>query len=118
MGTIKMFFGISVIVASVYVGAKVIPPYFENYQFEDAIKNEAIFDAYSNKSEADIRTIVFRKAQELEIPITEEAIHVQRQGTQGSAFISIRAAYVVHIDLPGYPFDLHFEPASENRGVL
>lgn len=118
MGTIKMFLGIGLIVASVYVGAKLIPPYFENYQFEDAIKNEATLDAYSNKTEADIRAIVFRKAQDLEIPITEEAIHVQRRGAQGSAFISIRVPYVVHVDLPGYPLDLHFEPASENRGVL
>jgi hypothetical protein len=118
MGTIKMLFGVSVIVASVYLAAKLLPPYFDNYRFEDAIKNEATLDAYSNKSEADIRALVFRKAQELEIPITEEAIHVQRQGTIGSAWISIHAPYVVHVDLPGYPLDLHFEPGSENRGVL
>ena len=118
MGSIKMFFGIGVIVASVYVGAKLIPPYFDNYRFEDAIKNEATLDAYSSKSEADIRAVVFREAQELEIPVAEEAIHVQRQGMQGSAFISISCAYVVHVDLPGYPLDLHFEPATENRGVL
>jgi hypothetical protein len=118
MGTIKMFLGVSLIAASVYVGAKLMPPYFANYQFEDAIKNEATLDAYSTKTEADIRTIVFRKAQELELPITEESIQVHRQGTVGSAWITIRAPYVVHVDLPGYPLDLHFEPASANRGVL
>jgi hypothetical protein len=118
MGTIRMFIGVSVIAASVFVGAKLVPPYFDNYEFEDAIKNEATLDAYSSKTEADIRAVVFRRAQELEIPISQESIHVQRQGVQGSAWISIRAPYVVHVDLPGYPLDLHFEAATENRGVL
>jgi hypothetical protein len=118
MSTVKMFLGVFVIAASVYVGAKVIPPYVGNYQFEDAIRNEATLDAYSSKTETDIRALVFRKAQDLDIPISEDAIYVQRQGYQGSAVIIIRAAYVVHVDLPGYPLDLHFNPATTNKGVL
>lgn len=118
MGTIKMFLGVAVIVASVFVGAKLVPPYFANYEFEDAIKNEATLDAYSPKTEDDIRTIVFHKAQELEIPIAQETIEVHRQGRIGAAWITIRAPYIVHVDLPGYPLDLHFEPETENRGVL
>ena len=118
MGTVKMFFGLFVIVAGVYVAANVIPPYYENYQFQDAIKNEATLDTYTTKSEDDIRQAIFRKAQELEIPISEDGIHVQRQGFQGSGVIIIRAPYVVHIDLPGYPLDLHFEASTENKGVL
>jgi len=118
MTTIKMFVGLFAIAAAVFVGAKVIPPYFGNYQFQDAIKNEATLDTYTSKNENDIRTAVFRKAQDLEIPITEEQIHVQRSGMQGSGLIIIRAPYVVHVDLPGYPMDLHFDASTENRGVL
>lgn len=118
MGTIKMFLALFLIGGGVYVGAKIIPPYFENYQFKDAVKNEATLDTYTSKNENDIRTAIFRKAQDLEIPITEEQIHVQRQGMQGSGLIIIRAPYVVHIDLPGYPMDLHFDASTENRGVL
>ncbi len=47
MGSIKMFLGIFVIVAGVYVSAKVVPAYFENYQFQDAIKDEATRDTYA-----------------------------------------------------------------------
>ena len=118
MSTIKMFLSLFLIGATVYVGAKIIPPFFENYQFQDAVKNEATLDTYTSKNESDIRTAVFRKAQDLEIPITEEQIHVQRQGMQGSGIIIIRAPYVVHVDLPGYPMDLHFDASTENRGVL
>ena len=118
MSTIKMFLALFLIGGAVYVGAKIIPPFFENYQFQDAVKNEATLDTYTSKNENDIRTAVFRKAQDLDIPITEEQIHVQRQGMQGSAIIIIRAPYVVHVDLPGYPMDLHFDASTENRGVL
>jgi hypothetical protein len=118
MSTIKMFLSLFLIGGVVYVGAKIIPPFFDNYQFQDAVKNEATLDTYTSKNETDIRTAVFRKAQDLDIPITEEQIHVQRQGMQGSGLIIIRAPYIVHVDLPGYPMDLHFDASTENRGVL
>jgi hypothetical protein len=117
MGTIKLFLGLFVIVGGVYVGAKVAPAYFENYQFQDAIKDEAIRDTYSAKSENDVRASIFRKAQDLNIPIAEDGIQVQRQG-QINGSISVHAPYVVHIDLPGYPLDLHFDASTENKGVF
>jgi hypothetical protein len=118
MGTFKMFLGIFVIVAGVYVSAKVIPPYFSNYQFQDAIKDEATRDSYAAKSETDIQASIFKKAQEYDIPITQEGIHVERQGNQFSGTVIIRAPYVVHVELPGYPLDLHFEASTLNKGVF
>ena len=117
MGTIKLFLGIFVIVGGVYVGAKVVPAYFENYQFQDAVKDEAIRDTYASKSEAEIRSALFRKAQELNIPVPENGIQVQRQG-QINGTIIIHVPYVVHVDLPGYPLDLHFDASTENKGVF
>jgi 23S rRNA A2030 N6-methylase RlmJ len=118
MSTIKMLLAVFMIVVAVYVAAMVIPPYFDNYQFQDAVKNEATLDTYTSKTENDIRTAIFRKAQDLDIPIAEEQIHVQRQGMQGSGLIVVNAPYVVHVDLPGYPLDLHFNVSTQNRGVL
>src|SRR5438094_4619841 len=88
MGTFKMFLGIFVIVAGVYVSAKVIPPYFENYQFQDAVKDEATRDSYAAKSEADIQASVFKKAQEYDIPITLDGIHVEHQGINLAGLLS------------------------------
>ena len=118
MGTIKMFMGILVVASAVYVGAKIVPPYMSNYEFVDAVRNEATLDTYTNKTEDDIRTAVYRKAQDLDIPIGQDEIQVQRQGQQGRGTITIRAAYIVHVDLPGYPVDLHFDASTENKGVL
>jgi len=118
MGTIKLIFGMFVIVAVVYVCAVLIPPFFSNYEFEDAIKNEATITTYSTKPEDAIRDTIFKKAQDLEIPVSKEQIKVKRTGSQGTGTVIIETSYTVHVDLPGYPMDLHFDPSTKNKGAF
>jgi hypothetical protein len=115
MGTIKLAFGIFVIVAGIYLGAELIPIYYENYQFQDMVKTEATLETYTSKPEADIRDSLFKKAQSLDIPLSKDQIKVQRHGTQGTGSLTISAPYTVHLDLPGYPVDLHFDASTENK---
>jgi len=118
MGRIKLIAGILVIVASAYVGAELIPPYFSNYQFEDAVKTEALQSTYTPKTEDAIRETIFKKAQDLEIPVTRDDIKVQRTGPQGTGSVIIETQYTVHVDLPGYPLDLHFNLSTKNKSVF
>lgn len=118
MGGIKMFIGVVVIVGGLYASIKVIPPYFNNYQFRDWVKEEAIRDSYAAKSEDDIRQAVIKKAQEYDIALTSEEVFVQRSGGKFNGSVTIRAPYVVHVDLPGYPLDLNFDISTENKGVF
>jgi len=118
MGTVKMFLGLFTMVAAFYVSAKLVPPYFNNYQFTDAVKDEATRDSYSSKSEDEIRKAIFKKAQEYDIPIAQDEIGVQRTGLQFNGTVAVKAVYVVHVDLPGYPLDLHFDASTENKGVF
>ena len=104
-----------VIGAGIYVGYELVPPFFANYQFEDAIQNEAVLQSYSTKSEDEIRATIFKKAEDLEIPIHEEQINVQRGGSGGN--LTIWVDYTVHVDLPFYPLDLQFHPASKNKPI-
>lgn len=115
MGTIKMIFGILFIVTCVIVGAELIPVYYANYEFQDVIKTEATLQTYTTKPEADIQDQIFKKAQELQIPLNKEQIKVSRKGTTGTGSLTILAPYVVHIDLPVYPLDIHFDPSTENK---
>jgi hypothetical protein len=115
MGYMKLIFGIFVIVAGIYLGAELIPVYYENYQFQDIVKTEATLETYTSKPEADIRDSLFKKAQNLDIPLKKEQIRVQRHGTQGTGSLTISADYIVHLDLPGYPVDLHFDASTENK---
>ena len=118
MGTLKAIFGICVIVVAVYVCAELAPPYFNNYEFKDAVKDEALRDSYSPKNEGQIRDSVFKLAQQNNIPISEDQIQVQRSGMQFNGTVAIQAVYVVHVDLPGYPVDLHFDASTQNKGVF
>jgi len=118
MGSIKAFFGIFVIAAALYFCYKVMPPYFNNYQFSDAVKDEARRDSYSQKNEGQIREAILKEAQDNSIPITEDQIIVQRSGSQYNGTVIVHAAYVVHVDLPGYPFDMHFDASTENKGIF
>jgi hypothetical protein len=115
MGTIKLVFGIFVIVAGIYLGAELVPVYYSNYQFQDDVRTEATLETYTSKPEDAIRDAIYKKAQGLDIPLTRDQIKVQRHGTQGTGSLTIRAPYVVHLDLPLYPVDLHFDPSTENK---
>ncbi len=118
MGALKMFFGLFTIVAVIYLVAELAPPFFSNYQFQDAIKNEAQMGTYSTKSDDAIRDEVFKKAQELDVPIAKEQIKIRRTGSAYNGSVSIEAPYTVHLDLAVYPLDLNFTPASTNRSVF
>jgi hypothetical protein len=115
MGTIKLGFGIFVIVAGIYLGAEMIPVYYDNYQFQDVVKTEATLETYTSKPEDAIRDSLFKKAQSLDIPLTKDQIKVQRHGTMGTGSLTISAPYTVHLDLPGYPVDLHFDASTDNK---
>jgi len=115
MGTIKLVFGLLVIVTAVYVGAELIPVYYANYEFQDTINTTATLETYTTKPEAEIQQAIFKKAQDLEIPLSKDQIKVQRHGTTGTGSLSIRAPYLVHIEFPGYPVDLHFDASTENK---
>jgi hypothetical protein len=118
MGTIKLILVIGLLAGAAYISAELIPPYFSNYEFQDTLDTEARMGTYSAKSEDVIRDTVFHKAQDLEIPVTKEQIKVQHTGTGGNSAVVIETDYTVHVDLPGYPVDLHFHPQSKNKGAF
>jgi hypothetical protein len=120
MKTLKLLVGLGAIVAAIYLCWALIPPYFANYQFEDAIETEARLGTYSTKTDTDIKEAVFKKAQELDLPLTLDQIQVQRataMNGQGTGGVVITADYTVHVDIPGYPVDLHFKPGSKNKSI-
>ena len=115
MGTVKIAISLFFVVAGLYLGAELVPVYYSNYEFSDAIKNEATISTYNNKTEEEIRETIFKRAQEYSVPVTKEQIKVHRSGTIGTGALMIDAPYNVHLDLPGYPLDLHFDPSTDNK---
>jgi hypothetical protein len=117
MNTIKLLVGIAAIVVVIIIGVQVLPPYMNNYQFQDALNNEALAATYSNKSEDEIRELAYKAAKENDIPIKPEQIKVIRSGGMGTGSLMIEANYTVHVEFPGYPMDLNFQATSKNKGI-
>ncbi|MGA2967403.1 MAG: hypothetical protein ABSD64_14435 [Terriglobales bacterium] len=117
MATLKLLFGLAILGAMVLVGVKVIPPYFSNYEFEDAIKEEALQSTYTNRTEEDIRETVVKLARKYDIEITPKQVHVARVGVNLNGSLAIDVEYSVPLDLPGYSTTLNFHPATTNKSV-
>ena len=111
MKALRAILGIVFIVAVVVAVFDLAPPYYNNYQLQDAIADEARINTYTPKSVEQMRDSIWRKCKELDIPVTREQVNVQRDGQS----VTIWLDYTVHVALPGYPVDLNFHPSSKNR---
>lgn len=116
MGIIKACIGFLAIAAVVVGLFQVLPPMLANYSFADDLKTLSLVDGSNlQKSEDDVREDVLRKAKEHDLPIDAKQITVQRINTPGLSTIYLAVDYSVTITLPGYSFDMHFDPNSGNK---
>jgi hypothetical protein len=117
MGIIKGCLGFLAI-AAVFVGFfQVAPPMLANYSFTDDLRTVAMMDSANlQKTDEDVRTDVLRKAKDHDLPIESKQVTVQRINTPGLSAVYVAADYSVTISLPGYSFDMHFNPTSGNKG--
>jgi hypothetical protein len=114
MKMLKTVLVLSIVAAGIFVGIKVVPVYFNYYQFQDAIEQEARIETYTTKSADEVRQSVWKKAQEYDLPLSSpEEIKVER--TPGS--VTIETEYTVHIEVPIHPFDLKFQPSAKNKQI-
>ena len=106
---------VAILGAMAYIGVKIIPVYVANYEFQDAIEAESRFalTGYPKKSVEDVRQDVFKKAQDLGLPITADAIRIDM--TTGT--VAIALDYSVPIDLSVYQFTLDFHPHADNHTI-
>jgi len=114
MKTLKALIAFAVIGSAIYIAYLVTPVYWNYYQFQDSIEEEARIQSYTGKSENDMRETVWKKARQLELPLTNpEQIKVQRNGQT----VAISTEYTVHFDIPVHPFDLKFSPNTQNKSA-
>ena len=111
---LKAIIFVAVAVAVIYVGVKVIPILVNNMQFQDAIETTARFASVNRQSVDDIRTAVLKEAQNEDIPIAAEDIHVK--GDAGH--VEIAADYSVTVNLGVYQWTLNFHPYAKNNPIL
>ena len=96
-----------------YVAWNMIPPYFNNYQFQDELDDVARRYSYTSTSEDDIKKLVVTKAAAEDITLKEDQVVVNR--TPSGLGISVH--YSIHIDMVVHPVDLDFTANSLNKRI-
>ena len=112
-GRLKAILWTVALLLLIYAGIELVPPYINQYQLQDKITEEARFDTVNRKTDDQIRDIIFREIQDLNIPARREDIKVENT----YHMVRIRVEYTVPVDLFFYHTELHFVAASENKSL-
>ena len=113
MKTLKPYMGIALVLVAFYLMYMLVPPYFNNYRFDDWIASETRLSTYGGKDIDSIRDDVVKKASEYDIPLRADQVRVEQNGRN----TRISAEYTIHVDLPFYPMDIHFTPGAETKVI-
>ena len=87
-----------------YFGLNVGQVFWDNYQYQDRMKQEARFAGH--RSDAVIKRRVIAFADSLNLPEGAKNVHLRR----GDHVMFIWAEYYVHIELPGIVREFYFNP--------
>ena len=99
-GRLVTLFALVLLAAMIYMGFKAIPVMVNSYALKDFIEEEARF-ASVRRDDEEIRTRVFNKARELDLPVTREMIHTERSNSR----FDIAVSYSVPIVTPVYTYE-------------
>jgi hypothetical protein len=114
MRKFKALLALLVVGAMIFLGVKLVPPYFANYEFQDDLNTLARYATYAqSKTAEDVRTDVLAKARERGIELTGDQIQVTKDGSG----VSIDVRYEVVVPVPGHTFTLKFNPTAGNRMI-
>jgi hypothetical protein len=102
---------ILILVALVFFLATFAPYYFRNWQLQGFVSEITRRVENQTKSDDLLRTWVVEKARQLELPVTEDEVHV----THPLDGMRIDIRYFIKVDIPGYTVNLHFYPGAGSR---
>ena len=103
-GRIAFIFALIILVAAVFVAARLIPVKVKAYQFADYMRDEAQRTAWTKDDET-LKKHLLEKARMLDLPITEENLKV----IIGGGEIVVSARYEIPVDLGVKTYVWHFD---------
>jgi predicted membrane protein len=114
MRQLKALLAIAIVVGGFYLAWVLIPPYYNNYSFQDELENQARTAVYSPQTtDQDVKNSLAKTAKDLDIPLTADDIHVEK--TNGN--ISIWTEYTITVQTPVKAIDLKFAPSTKDKRI-
>jgi len=100
-----------ILVGLVFFLATFAPYYLRNLKLQNFLSEMTRQVENQAKSDDLLRTWVVEKARQLELPITDDEVHI----THPLDGLRIDIRYFVKVDLPAYTVNLHFYPGAGSR---
>lgn len=113
-GRLKAIIYTLILAGAVYVAIKVVPIYVAEYQLKDKISEQARFAVVNKYTDDQIKDILFKTIQDLDIPAKRDDIKVTPNGRG----LTISVNYSVPVDLAVYKTELNFSPSSEGIDIM
>lgn len=110
---IKTLVALIILGSAIFCAVKIVPPYFDNYQLQDSMREVAAYASVTRKQDDDIRAEVEKKIKQLGIPATSNDIQV----SDDAGNVKISVDYTVPVDLAVYQLQLHFHPQANNASL-
>lgn len=117
MGKLKILIGLALVFAMCDAGWQIGKYELASAELSDDMKDMAQqlgarVGLSGIKSDDDFRNDIVKKAKSYDIALTPDEVTVQRDGKGMWANMYFAANYTESVNLPGYSFDMHFNPAS------
>ena len=100
-----------VLAALLGFGVLFAPTYLGNLKLQTYVAEITRRVDSQTASDETLSKDVVKKAQELDLPVKEDNVHITR--VNGGLRIDVR--YFVRVTVPGYTVDLHFYPGAGSR---
>jgi len=107
-GNFGCLVGLIVMLVGIFIAYKMIPVKVKVADLRQVITDEA--KSAGQHNDARIRSAILAKAREVELPVTDDDITINRTSTN----IHVTVDYTVPIDFPGKVYQWHIHSDAEN----
>lgn len=107
-GRLGCLVGVIFLLVAGLVAYKMIPIKVKVADLRDTVQDEA--RSAGTRSDKDILNSILAKAQQLELPVTEDNVKINRIPNS----IKIDVAYTVPVQFPGYTYNWKFRHQTDN----
>jgi hypothetical protein len=113
-GKLKAIIYTAILVVGIYAAFKIVPLYVADYQLKDKMAEQARFAVVNHYSDDQIRDVIYKTVQDLDIPAKREDIKVEHTNRG----LRISLDYTTPIDFMVYQTQWNFATSSEAVDIM
>jgi cell division protein FtsL len=113
-GKLKAIIYTVILVVGVFMAFKIVPLYVANYQLKDKMAEQARFAVVNRYSDDQVRDVIYKTVQDLDIPAKREDIKVEHT----SHGLRISLDYTAPVDFMVYQTDWNFATSGDAVDIM